>query len=604
MKIVLFGGNGWIGKQFIDILKSKGHTVVVPERVLRVDDTTAVKTYLHDIKPTHVVSFIGRTHGEGYKTIDYLELPGKLKENVNDNLFAPLSLALICKDLNIHYTYMGTGCIFSETDVASTRFDEEALPNFFGSSYSVVKGFTDRLMHLVPEALNVRIRMPIVQENHPRNFITKICAYDKICSIPNSMSVLPTLLPLLEDMMVKRHNGTINLVNPGLISHNEILEMYKEYVDPDFTWNNFTVEEQNSILLAQRSNNQLDTSKLHSMYPDVPHIRTAVETCFRNWKLTLDGHKCAVITGGCGAIGAEVLNYLKAKYNGTRFVNIDALTYCGREEHIVPPYTNYKFVHGDICDKDLLKTTFETETPTLLIHLAAETHVDQSFGNSFKFTQTNVIGTHTLMEMARLYGGFTQILNMSTDEVYGAVGNDDSPSQENSVFAPSNPYAASKASAELLCHSYIKSFNLPIVIMRCNNAISKYQDPEKLIPKVIKCVREGVKIPVHGKGISKRTFIHGKDIGKAIENIVENGVVGEIYNIGTDMEYSVLEVIQNILNIMTPDQSDIQSWIEYVEDRPFQDYRYSINTTKLRGLGWSESITFEEALHDVIYHNE
>lgn len=601
MKVVVFGGKGWIGQQFVDILKSKGHTVIIPERTLRVDDTIAINEFLRSVSPTHVVSFIGRTHGGGYKTIDYLELPGKLKENINDNLFAPLSLGLLCQDLDIHYTYMGTGCIFSETDVGSKSFDEEALPNFFGSSYSVVKGFTDRLMHLLPKALNVRIRMPIVAENHPRSFITKICSYEKICSMPNSMSVLPTLLPLLEDMMVRKEKGTINLSNPGIISHNEILEMYKQYVDPEFTWKNFTVEEHNKILLAPRSNNQLDTSKLKSLYPDVPDIRVAVEMCLRNWQRTLDGHKCAVITGGCGAIGAEVVNHLKSKYDGTKFVNIDALTYCGKQEHIELPYTNYSFVHGDICDKDLLKTVFEKEKPTLLIHLAAETHVDQSFGNSFKFTQTNVFGTHTLMEMARLYGGFTKILHMSTDEVYGTVDDEDYACEEESIFAPSNPYAASKAAAELICYSYIKSFNLPVVIMRCNNAISKYQDPEKLIPKVIKCVREGVKIPVHGNGTSKRTFIHGKDIGRAIEVIVEKADIGGVYNIGTDMEYSVLDVIRHVLEIMEPDNHELESWIEYVEDRPFQDYRYSIDTTKLLAMGWTSSITFEEALHDVIF---
>ena len=156
-------------------------------------------------------------------------------------------------------------------------FKEESKPNFFGSSYSIVKGFTDELMNLFSShVLNVRIRMPITAVNNSRNFITKIIKYEKICSIPNSMTVLPELLPVMIDMAEKRITGTINLVNPGLISHNEILQMYKELVDPTFTWKNFTLDEQAIILAAGRSNNYLDTNKLKSMYPDIKNIKDSV----------------------------------------------------------------------------------------------------------------------------------------------------------------------------------------------------------------------------------------------------------------------------------------------------------------------------------------
>ena len=242
MKVLIYGGKGWIGNQFLELLILNDIDYFI--------SNTRVKTYEDVIKeldvydPTHVISFIGRTHGKingkVYPTIDYLEQPGKITENIRDNLYVPLIIAEACKNYSeknryVHYTYLGTGCIFTYDDKhlyenEFTGFKEEDKPNFFGSGYSVVKGTTDQLMHILYEktCLNVRIRMPITDIDNPRNFITKITNYEKICSIKNSMTVLPELLPIVLDMMEKQYSGTINLTNPGLISHNEILEMYKE----------------------------------------------------------------------------------------------------------------------------------------------------------------------------------------------------------------------------------------------------------------------------------------------------------------------------------------------------------------------------------------
>ena len=240
------------------------------------------------------MSFIGRTHGvigeKEYTTIDYLEQKGKILENVRDNLFSPVVLSLLCKKHDIHFSYLGTGCIFEFDEEHPfgeevNGFNEQSLPNFFGSSYSTVKGFTDELMHFFEEnTLNLRIRMPITDEVNKRNFITKITTYEKICSIPNSMTVLDDLIPLLVDMACNKVTGTVNLTNPGLISHNEMLEMYKEIVDPDFTWKNFSLEEQAEILAGGRSNNFLDTSKLESLYPEVRNIKDAVRETMKRMK--------------------------------------------------------------------------------------------------------------------------------------------------------------------------------------------------------------------------------------------------------------------------------------------------------------------------------
>jgi len=292
VQILIFGANGWIGTKVYKYLTTElgltnNASVTVFKSGARADDIEAVKRELIRIPNiTHIMSFIGRTHGtyenEKIGTIDYLEKPGKLTDNVRDNLFSPIALALLCKERNIHFTYLGTGCIFeydAEHPFAEevNGFAESNKPNFFGSSYSIVKGFTDQLMHLLENTvLNVRIRMPITHEVNDRNFITKITNYSRVCSIPNSMTVLNELIPIMVDMALSQFTGTVNLTNPGLISHNEILEMYREIVDPAFTWNNFSIQDQNQILLSKRSNNFLDTSKLQELYPKVKPIKESV----------------------------------------------------------------------------------------------------------------------------------------------------------------------------------------------------------------------------------------------------------------------------------------------------------------------------------------
>lgn len=284
MTFLLFGAKGWIGGMVKDLLEKDGQEVIVATS--RADDIPSVEQELKTVMPTHVISWIGRTHGTGINSIDYLEQPGKLYENVRDNMFGALVLAKLAETYGYHFTYGGTGCIFEydsehPNTPDDTGFTEEDDPNFFGSNYSVVKGFVDRLLHLYPDTLNVRIRMPIINHMHPRNFITKIVNYQKIHSIENSMSVLPILLPLMIHMIKKGVTGTINLTNPGKITHAEILEMYKEYVDPNHTWE--CVESVNGLVVAKRSNNLLCTSKLQSMYPEVLSIHEAVKWCMENW---------------------------------------------------------------------------------------------------------------------------------------------------------------------------------------------------------------------------------------------------------------------------------------------------------------------------------
>lgn len=291
MRVLILGHNGWIGSMMTTLLKERNIEYTTTD--VRPENKLSFEQELIKHNPTHVMSFIGRTHGKigekTYTTIDYLEQKGKIRENVRDNLFSPMVVALLCKKHNIHFTYLGTGCIFTYDKEhpygnEDTGFNEEDTPNFYGSSYSVVKGYTDELMHLLEDnVLNIRIRMPITSRDEPRNFITKIKSYDYVCSVPNSMTVLDELLPYVIDMAQKDLTGTINLTNPGLISHNEILEMYKEYVDPEFKWKNFTIEQQSKILDSERSNNCLETTRLKELYPEIKNINESVKDVLIKW---------------------------------------------------------------------------------------------------------------------------------------------------------------------------------------------------------------------------------------------------------------------------------------------------------------------------------
>jgi len=285
---LIYGANGFIGNLFIDYITKHHPGIKIVRGKSRVDDQINLLIELKTICPTHVLSLIGRTHGtveteigqQKINTIDYLEYPGKLVENVRDNLYGPMILAALCQRNGIHFTYLGTGCIFNSkyTDIGPVNsFGESSKPNYFGSSYSVVKGFTDQLMQTCyPDMLNLRIRMPISSVPNSRNFIDKIIKYEKICSVKNSMTILDDFFPIFVDMMLNKKAGTYNCTNPGTISHNEILSVYRNIIDPQFTWKNFTLEEQQKILKSDRSNNLLDTSKITSEYPDLLPIEKSI----------------------------------------------------------------------------------------------------------------------------------------------------------------------------------------------------------------------------------------------------------------------------------------------------------------------------------------
>jgi UDP-glucose 4,6-dehydratase len=271
--------------------------------------------------------------------------------------------------------------------------------------------------------------------------------------------------------------------------------------------------------------------------------------------------------------------------------------YCASEKNVKSGLTNYKFIKGNLQSKDLVSHILEEHSITHIIHFAAQSHVQNSFNDSINYTMDNILGTHTLLECCRHYqnvsgGRLVKIIHVSTDEVYGESLNDDIK-HESSVLVPTNPYAATKAGAELIAMSYIKSYKLPIVITRGNNVYGPNQYPEKLIPRFIQQLRNNEQVTIQGDGSALRSFLHVDDTCSAFELILRDGVIGEIYNIGTHDEYSVMDVAKILVKLIKG-TDHFQSWVRFIEDRPFNDSRYFISNQKLRDLGWEIKISFEK----------
>jgi dTDP-glucose 4,6-dehydratase len=252
---------------------------------------------------------------------------------------------------------------------------------------------------------------------------------------------------------------------------------------------------------------------------------------------------------------------------------------------------------------DLLAHILESYKIDTIIHFAAQSHVQNSFDDSIQYTHDNVLGTHTLLEASKKYGKIQKFIHISTDEVYGEsmIAENEEKKTENTILCPTNPYAATKAAAELIAQSYYFSFKMPIIITRGNNVYGPNQYPEKLIPLFIKQLNENKKVTIQGDGTNLRAFLHVLDVCSALECIIEKGIVGEIYNIGSDEhhEYSVTEIAHKLIWRLK-NTADYDRWITYIEDRPFNDKRYHISNDKLKQIGWSIKIDFDEGLDELL----
>jgi dTDP-glucose 4,6-dehydratase len=300
-----------------------------------------------------------------------------------------------------------------------------------------------------------------------------------------------------------------------------------------------------------------------------------------------------LITGGAGFIGSNFIRYILQKYNNYEVINLDKLTYAGNLENLkdIGKDPRYRFVKGDICDTTLVEKL--AKQVDVIINFAAETHVDRSIINAGSFIQTNVYGTYVLLELANRYK-HPRYVQVSTDEVYGST--ETGSFKETDVLNPTNPYAASKASGDLLVQSYWATYKLPIVIVRSSNNFGPYQNPEKFIPLFITNAIDELPLPLYGDGKNVRDWIHVLDNCEAIDLALHKGNSGEIYNIGTGNEKTNIEIAEFIVNELRKPNS----LIKFVKDRLGHDRRYSLISTKIHDLGFRPRYSFEEALRDTI----
>jgi len=301
--------------------------------------------------------------------------------------------------------------------------------------------------------------------------------------------------------------------------------------------------------------------------------------------------KNLLVIGGSGFIGSNFIRHMLGKYPDYKIINLDKMTYAGNPDNLkdVENNLNYSFVCGDICDPDVVNKVMQRVDH--LVNFAAESHVDRSIEDGSVFVRTNVLGTHTLLESA-LKHNIKRFVHISTDEVYGSIL--DGSFKETDILTPSSPYSSSKAGSDLLAQSYHITHNLPVIITRCTNNFGPYQYPEKLIPLFVTNLVDNKKVPVYGTGRNVRDWIHVLDHCKAVDFVLHNGSIGEIYNIGGGAEKTNLVITQKLLEILGKNDS----MIEYVEDRPGHDLRYSIDCSKLMEMGWAPEYDFNDGLKE------
>ena len=298
-----------------------------------------------------------------------------------------------------------------------------------------------------------------------------------------------------------------------------------------------------------------------------------------------------LVTGGAGFIGSCFIRHILKKYPEYKIINLDALTYAGNIENLedIKNNTNYTFIHGNICDKELVSQIISEVDA--VVNFAAESHVDRSILSPEIFIETNVKGTLNLLECAKKFN-IQRYLQVSTDEVYGTLGKT-GYFYETTPLAPNSPYSASKASADMLSRAYFETYKTPVLITRCSNNYGPYQYPEKLIPFFISRLLKDEKVPVYGDGLNVRDWLYVYDHCSAIDTVLHKGKIGEVYNIGGHNEKTNLEITKIILKEMGKDESSI----EYVKDRLGHDKRYAIDNNKITTtLGWKPSLTFEEGI--------
>lgn len=650
-KVLVYGATGLVGKHVVKALKSWRDTEVVRSSCrLSKHGIPEYSRELDAVRPDGLVIAAGLT---GRPNVDWCEDHKDLVYVIN--VEATLDLITCCKARGVPVVFFSTGCIYDYGDNPErASFTENDLPNFTGSFYSWSKSKLEDLLleqGLLDLVLVCRLRMPIQQDHDPRNLLDKLLNYRNIVSDrPNSMSVLEEIVPTcLKLGLEHRCFGYLNAVNPEPLTHKEIVGLYTEIVNPFHRDSNFVTSDDITVraLKGRRSNCKLATRKIEALCTKYglekpSSLSQAIRNIFAGWKLD----KVCIITGAAGFIGSHVLEKFLSEPPSEidSYIVVDNLSYAGSRNNMYDAVRSARFepvveivedgecleligynrttgvrvyfANIDISDDtqvhklDTLIFKRTTSKVKLIAHFAAQTHVDRSFRNSTTFTKTNVLGTHNLLEFA-LRHDKPLFLHVSTDEVHGTVDDDIllRTSEPYAILDPTNPYAATKAAAEMLVRSYGHSYKIPYVITRCNNVYGPRQFPEKLVPTAIDRWSKGLPLEVHGDGTSKRHFLYVKDAADAFHRIAnymlgtkDTGVVVQkvVMISGLVHEFSVNEVVESLKTV--PELASMKKEVVHVSDRPFNDVRYySARDDFLWDvLGWKPEVDWMTGLRKTV----
>jgi dTDP-glucose 4,6-dehydratase len=640
MRWLVLGSKGFVGGHLCEALRRAGQDVVTGGGDARLRSHEDCARAVLEARPDRVVCCVGRTHTPTCGTIDAFEDAEAWPDMTLANHDVPVWLAAATATGGppaahlshlqgggsgggggaVPMLYLGTGCIYY--DASGRAFSEEDPPNFFGSAYSRVKAMTDAALRPFPHVLVARIRMPLADEDSPRDILCKLLSYPTIVDDgPNSLSALSDVLPALLALCHAGIGGVFNAVNPGALRHSELLAVVRAASGRCHA-HRVMAEAAPLGLRAPRSCCTLSADKLqaelarlppelHALY-GAPERLPSVEEALRRAALRRRRPRRLLVTGGCGFIGCAFVDGWLARFPQDAVVNVDCLApECGaRRDNVAadapshPAYARYAFEELDLAADDAeerLRTLLWRHAVDTVVHLAARTHVDESFDGrlSLEYTRSNVLGTHRLLEAARRFrdeGGPLQLfLHQSTDEVYGETLGEARACEATTVLRPSNPYAASKAGAEMLVGAYAASHGLPCVVVRCNNCYGPRQHATKVVPRFCELALAGEALPLHGGGAARRAFVHVDDVVEALVALVGGGSAGEVYNVGSGHELSVVELARAVLELAGSGAGTLD-----VPDRPFNDSRYHMDDEKLRSLGWRPARVFSEGLAETL----
>jgi dTDP-glucose 4,6-dehydratase len=607
---LIYGATGYLGQCLIKELEKQNKKYVIG--TARIENRQDLVEEVYKYSPTRIYCMAG----VGGKQIVFWCDTHQI-ETIRANVIGQLNVADVATEFNIHCTIISSGVIYrydkNHPINSGIGFKEDDPSNFEGNFYTKAKNLLEKLVKSYPNVLTLRVSYPstyLHNDFEKFSFVSKLISYKKIQSIPLSVTIVDDLWPIMVDMAEKNVSGLFNFNNPGVISHDEILTLFKEHVNRDHQWELTEPDYKN------RSAAELNVEKLLSLGYEIPHIKDSIReliirlgkemACVKiNKEITVANNniqnleneytpKNVLLTGGAGFIGSHMAIHLVKNYKNYNVIVYDILDYCSSLKNLdeIKNEPNFRFVKGDICNFQMVKFVIEYYNIDTILHFAAQSHVDFSINNSLKFTQVNVLGTHVLLENARI-NNIKRFIHVSTDEVYGTT--DDTPNLKQAL-EPTNPYACSKLAAECILMSYRKCFKLPLIVSRGNNVYGPHQFLEKVIPKFICRLNKNLKCCVHDDGSSERDFLYISDVVNAFDFLLHHGKLNEYYNIGASSGISILELAKRIVRIIKKTDGNEMDHIEFVKGRILDDKRYKINSAKIRSLGWKENVDFDQGL--------